>query len=138
MPKWDDAADRQMLLSIINLAAPKIEWEQLRASMGEEYTLESLKQRYRKLRNLAKGNPAGATAPATPSSEREKEKTTPAKKGTAKKVTGKRWHLPPTTSRLEGLMMRRAEGHHNQRETHSGQERLPGSILLRLTRWDCM
>lgn len=44
MVNWDDAADKKFLLNIIHVLGPeKMNWPAIMASMGEEYTLESVR-----------------------------------------------------------------------------------------------
>lgn len=44
MVSWDDATDKKFLLNIIHVVgAEKLNWPTIAASMGDEYTLESVK-----------------------------------------------------------------------------------------------
>ncbi|KAI7549954.1 hypothetical protein KC331_g3495 [Hortaea werneckii] len=48
---WNDATDRQLLLTIINLTAPQLpKWDQVAAIMGDGFTAESVRQHFQKMR----------------------------------------------------------------------------------------
>ncbi|KAF2484500.1 hypothetical protein BDY17DRAFT_323346 [Neohortaea acidophila] len=87
---WTDTADRQLLLTIIHLAAPKLpEWNQVAVSMGEGFTAEAVRQHFQKLRKEAKA----ALGDVTTLSPAKAPKGTPRKAGknpTPKKSGGKR------------------------------------------------
>ncbi|KAK4501814.1 hypothetical protein PRZ48_007623 [Zasmidium cellare] len=77
MVTWDDATDKKFLLNIIHVVGPeKLNWPSIAASMGEEYTLESVKSRYKKLKQQAKAQFGDPPTPAAKS---------PTKKGTGSK-----------------------------------------------------
>ncbi|KAK5129528.1 hypothetical protein LTR08_003187 [Meristemomyces frigidus] len=91
---WNDATDRQLLLSIIHLSAPQLpQWNQVAALMGEGYTAESTRQHFQKMRKDCKakfGDLGNATpGPETKSTPR-KSKTAKANGETPSKSTGKR------------------------------------------------
>ncbi|KAI7168271.1 hypothetical protein D0869_04426 [Hortaea werneckii] len=59
---WNDATDRQLLLTIINLTAPQLpKWDQVAAIMGDGFTSESVRQHFQKMRKDSRtqiGEPA--------------------------------------------------------------------------------
>ncbi|KAF2171120.1 hypothetical protein M409DRAFT_19091 [Zasmidium cellare ATCC 36951] len=66
MVTWDDATDKKFLLNIIHVVGPeKLNWPTIAASMGEEYTPESVKSRYKKLKQQAKAQFGDPPTPAS-------------------------------------------------------------------------
>ncbi|KAI7304491.1 hypothetical protein KC315_g15140 [Hortaea werneckii] len=61
---WNDATDRQLLLTIINLTAPQLpKWDQVAAIMGDGFTAESVRQHFQKMRKDSRtqlGEPTSA------------------------------------------------------------------------------
>ncbi|KAK4548442.1 hypothetical protein LTR36_009352 [Oleoguttula mirabilis] len=83
---WNDSTDRQLLLTIIHLSAPKLpDWSQVAKLMGDGYTAESTRQHFQKMRKSCKtefgepgsGTPAPATkgTPGTPKAAKANVKT---------------------------------------------------------------
>ncbi|RMY69132.1 hypothetical protein D0863_06658 [Hortaea werneckii] len=75
---WNDATDRQLLLTIINLTAPQegSYWDQVAAIMGDGFTAESVRQHFQKMR---KGSRTQLGEPASTKKGGNSTKSTPRK-----------------------------------------------------------
>ncbi|KAH9827873.1 hypothetical protein Tdes44962_MAKER09584 [Teratosphaeria destructans] len=92
---WNDATDRQLLLTIIHLTAPSLpKWDQVATMMGDGFTAESVRQHFQKLRKEAKaqlGEPDRVTPGAGgPKGTPRKSAACETAGGTPSKSTGKR------------------------------------------------
>ncbi|KAK3117534.1 hypothetical protein LTR53_000960 [Teratosphaeriaceae sp. CCFEE 6253] len=95
---WNDATDRQLLLTIVHLtgtALPK--WDQVARLMGEGFTSESTREHFQKMRKECRakfGAPASAgsegTSPAkgTPRKRKTADGETPKSKANGSKGNG--------------------------------------------------
>ncbi|KLJ06303.1 hypothetical protein EMPG_10287 [Blastomyces silverae] len=90
MVNWDAAADRALLLNVIDPVA-KPNWERVAASMGDGFTAEACRQHFRKLKTeaLGEGSPAATTSTPTKTKRKANEPNgtddTPTKKPRARK-----------------------------------------------------
>ncbi|OJD15679.1 hypothetical protein AJ78_04097 [Emergomyces pasteurianus Ep9510] len=71
MVNWNDAADRALLLNVIDPVA-KPNWDRVAASMGNGFTAEACRQHFRKLKNEVFGDNSPATTSPSPSKAKRK------------------------------------------------------------------
>ncbi|PGH33827.1 hypothetical protein GX50_03396 [[Emmonsia] crescens] len=73
MVTWDAAADRALLLNVIDPVA-KPNWDRVATAMGYGFTAEACRQKFRKLKTeaLGEGSPVTTTTPMTSNKAKRK------------------------------------------------------------------
>ncbi|PGH06041.1 hypothetical protein GX51_02632 [Blastomyces parvus] len=88
MVNWDAAADRALLLNVIDPVA-KPDWARVAAAMGDGFSAEACRQHFRKLKTEALGEGSPVSTTSTPVKTKRKANGTNGTNGTDETPTKK-------------------------------------------------